>query len=131
MSVGVWNPGGGGELVVSAELLKEVVSVVREADLAQLGTSLPADFIAGKNTLMKQEAAAFAPAADLADEDLELLIRFFTLAEMQLSGWEGGKKNPVIYLVKILKDRGAFTPELRKWVKGNTDNRYLPNGAVL
>ena len=68
MSVGVWNPGGGGELVVSAELLKEVVSVVREADLAQLGTSLPADFIAGKNTLMKQEAAAFAPAADLADD---------------------------------------------------------------
>ena len=50
---------------------------------------------------------------------------------MQLPGWEAGKKNPVIYLVRILKDRDGFDPELRKWIKTNTDNRYLPYGSAL
>ena len=70
-------------------------------------------------------------ATALSDEELIGLVRFFTLAEMQLPGWDGGKQSPVIYLVRILKQRGAFTPMLRQWVKANTDNRYLPNGALL
>ena len=49
----------------------------------------------------------------------------------QLPGWDGGVRSPVIYLVKLMKERGLFTPELRKWIKKNTDNRYLPNGSVL
>jgi hypothetical protein len=37
----------------------------------------------------------------------------------------------VIYLVRLLKQRGTFEPELRQWIKANTDNRYLPNGALV
>ncbi|MFT7688808.1 MAG: hypothetical protein ACI9FB_004173, partial [Candidatus Azotimanducaceae bacterium] len=33
--------------------------------------------------------------------------------------------------VKVLKKRQLFDAELRKWIKANTENRYLPNGAVL
>ena len=59
------------------------------------------------------------------------LVRFFTLAEMQLAGWEAGKQSPVIPLVKVLKGRGSFDAELRRWIKTHTDNRYLPYGSVL
>ena len=45
--------------------------------------------------------------------------------------WEAGNKSPVIPLVKILKERGDFEADLRKWIKSNTKNRYLPNGSAL
>jgi hypothetical protein len=81
--------------------------------------------------MMKLEESEWHLAEPLSAEDLVGLIRFFTLAEMQLQGWEAGSKNPVIYFVRMLKSRGEFPPELRKWVRANTDNRYLPNGAAL
>jgi hypothetical protein len=80
---------------------------------------------------MKQQAEYWQAAAALSDEDLQRMITFFTLAEMQLSGWDAGKQSPVIYLVRMLKQRGTFTAELRQWIKANTDNRYLPNGALV
>jgi hypothetical protein len=80
---------------------------------------------------MKQAAAYWQTADALGDEDLQRMIRFFTLAEMQLPGWDAGKLSPVIYLVRMLKQRGTFAPELRQWIKANTDNRYLPNGALV
>ena len=80
---------------------------------------------------MQQEAVVFDVAMGLDDGELDDLIRLFTLAEMQLPGWEAGKKSPVIYLVRILKARDAFSADLRRWVKANTDNRYLPNGSAL
>jgi hypothetical protein len=81
--------------------------------------------------LMKLDAAAWAFAEQLTDEEVVTLIRFFTRAEMELPGWEAGKRSPVIPLVKILKSRDGFGADLRKWIKSNTDNRYLPNGSVL
>jgi hypothetical protein len=80
---------------------------------------------------MKQQAEYWLVAETLGDEDLQRMITFFTLAEKQLPGWDAGKQSPVIYLVRILKLRGTFTPELRRWIKANTDNRYLPNGALV
>jgi hypothetical protein len=59
------------------------------------------------------------------------LIRFFTLAERDWSGWEAGKSSPVIPLVALLKRKQQFEPDFRRWIKQHTDNRYLPNGAVL
>ena len=61
---------------------------------------------------------------------LEQLIRFFTLAEMQLSGWTAGEKSAVIPLVRQLKARGEFEKTLRVWIKSNTDNRFLPHGSL-
>ena len=80
---------------------------------------------------MKSGGEVWKEAEVLSDTDIRRLIVFFTLAERQLSGWEAGRLSPVIDLVRILKQRGSFQPELRKWIKANTDNRYLPNGAVL
>jgi hypothetical protein len=58
-------------------------------------------------------------------------LNAFTLAEMHFQGWEAGKQNPVVYLVRMLRARGEFSADLRKWIRANTDNRYLPYGSAL
>ena len=71
-------------------------------------------------------------AAEAKDsETIISLVRLFTLVEEQVSGWEAGSKSPVIPLVKVLRARDDFEVELRKWIKANTKNRYLPNGSAL
>ncbi len=130
MSVGVWDPGGKATTITVKELSTLLVAI-ESANFDDLAASLPETVVQSGGRWMKHEAEAFKAAADLDNNQLELLIRFFTLAEMQLANWEAGKTNPVIYLVKELKQREAFYPELRKWIKANTDNRFLPNGAAL
>ncbi len=133
MSIGVWEPGKSDQPEVqeiSEDELKSLLSLLEEDDLSQL-ENLLGDKTQAFAHLMKQEEAAWAVAEKLPDEALVILVRFFTLAEMQLSGWDAGKTSPVIYLVKTLKARDAFPADLRKWIKANTDNRYLPYGSAL
>lgn len=67
----------------------------------------------------------------LSDQELVLLIKFFTKAE-QLPGWEAGAHSPVIGLGKLLKKRGGgITKDLAIWIKANSDNRFLPHGSLL
>lgn len=127
--VGVWQPGK--PVQVDVEKLKNYVAVMAEANSEKLAEALEEKAIREDAGIMKQPTEAWQAAVSLTDAELVALIRFFTLAEMQLDGWYGGKESPVIPLVRILKERGGFTTELRKWVKANTDNRYLPYGSVL
>ncbi len=129
MSVGVWEPGNPSS--VSPEQIVAVVEQARQVDVEQLKLNCDEAFVADHAWMMKLEESEWRSAESLSAEDLVGLIRFFTLAEMQLQGWEAGSKNPVIYFVRMLKSRGEFPPELRKWVRANTDNRFLPNGAAL
>lgn len=129
MAVGVWEPGK--SISVTTEQILNLVSQVGEIDLAELTSVGDREIIVGNAWMMKLGERAWQDAGSLPAEDLISLIRFFTVAEMQLPGWEGGKQNPVIYLVKILKSRDEFPADLRKWIRANTDNRYLPYGAAL
>ncbi len=129
VGVGVWEPGK--SISVSTEQLQKLVSQVGEIDLAQLTSTCDDEFMDSNAWMMKLGESAWQVADALPAEDLVRLVRFFTLAEMQLPGWEGGKRNPVICLVKILKSRDEFPADLRKWIRANTDNRYLPYGAAL
>ncbi|NQV66167.1 MAG: hypothetical protein HQ497_12465 [SAR86 cluster bacterium] len=131
MTIGVWQPAkADAEKGLSLDDLK-AYAVLTDGALENLATSLSAAQIGGDGRLMRLDEAPWQVATALSDEELVNLVRFFTLAERQLPGWDGGKQSPVIYLVRILKQREAFTPVLRQWVKANTDNRYLPNGALL
>ena len=131
MTIGVWEPAkDAAEQGLSLDDLK-AYAVLTDGALENLAASLTAAQISDDGRLMRLDEAPWQVATALSDEELIGLVRFFTLAEMQLPGWDGGKQSPVIYLVRILKQRGAFTPMLRQWVKANTDNRYLPNGALL
>lgn len=127
--IGTWQPVA--KIEVTEALLSQYLALVDAADLDAIESTFPATEISKGAGLMKLKAADWQKAEMLDDAQLEKLVRFFTLAEAQLVGWDAGQTSPVIYLVKMLKQRGTFTPELKRWIKANTDNRYLPNGAVL
>ncbi len=132
MGVGVWEPGNKVEAqAVDAALLARLVafaSLVGDAGTA-LGEALKDSRL--EPWLMTLEADAWLLADTLATADIIRLIRCFTLLEAQISGWNAGRTSPVIPLVKLLRQRGEFDPALRKWIKANTDNRYLPYGSAL
>lgn len=125
---GVWEPGQ--KRAPDVELLRKLAALDVSGGV-RLDAQLTADEISDNKGLMQLEESDYGCAESLESDELAAVARFFTLAEMQLPGWDGGKRSPVIYLVRILKARDAFTPELRKWIKANTDNRFLPHGSAL
>jgi hypothetical protein len=133
MTIGEWNPEGSKEKVVEVdiEFLLNMVQLASDGDLADISKLLDASQISQGAVLMTLDPGSWDCVSDWDDDQLEVLIRFFTLAEMQLPVWQGGNKSPVIALVKLLKKRDAFPQELRRWIKANTDNRFLPYGSAL
>jgi hypothetical protein len=118
-------------VAVDVEFLQDMARLASDSDLADISASLDVSQISKGAVLMTLDPASWDCVNEWDDCRLEALIRFFTLAEMQLPGWRGGNKSPVIALVKMLQKRDAFPQELRKWIKANTDNRFLPYGSAL
>ena len=132
MAAGVWEPGGGGSPQARDRALLDALAAAGEGQEAMTEERLRAQGLTGHQWLMRCEASAWTQAAaELGSAELLALVRFFTLVEAGVAGWEAGKTSPVIPLVKLLRDRGDFTPETRKWIKAHTDNRYLPYGSAL
>ncbi len=127
MSIDVWEPKE--KSLISRNLLYQISDAFRVNRLDS--DFFSEDFIKDNADLMQQSQESFDIVNSFPDDVIIDLIKFFTLAEMTYSGWKAGKKSPVIYLVKILKGRAVFCDELRKWIKNNSDNRYLPYGSVL
>lgn len=71
-----------------------------------------------------------AAARGLDNAGIEALIRLFTLGE-KLPGWESGANSPVVPLAVELKARNAYPKDLTRWIRSNSDNRYLPHGNLL
>ena len=132
MSVGVWDPGKGdsGKSVDQA-LLDRLIELAGRTDDSVTEEQLAAASLQNDAWLMSLTANDWSLVKNLDSTSLVALCRLFTLVEQQVSGWEAGNKSPVIVFVCVLKQREEFTPELRKWIKSNTDNRYLPNGSAL
>jgi hypothetical protein len=126
---GLWEPAD--KLEITIDKLNQYVDLMSEVDETDLSAAMTDEMISGDVVLMKQQESSWEAAQELTDDSLVKLIRFFTLAEMQLAGWDGGRQSPVIYLASILKSRGRFEQGLRKWIKKNSDNRYLPYGSAL
>lgn len=92
-------------------------------------------------TLAAEDVSRFAPlathpewqalTADLSDDTIIALIKIFALGEMQFSSWVAADKSPVVSLVQALKQRGVYQPELTRWIKANSTNRFLPHGNLL
>jgi hypothetical protein len=128
MTLGVWKPASEQSLSMTGltGLLEQL-----PVDALQSLEGLTADAFEAQRNWIKLPAQNWAAAEALPLEHIRQLIRFFTLAEYHWAGWEAGKLSPVIPLVAQLKQRDAFDPAFRRWIKTNTDNRYLPNGAIL
>lgn len=133
MSVGTWEPNQDKDKPepIEEDMLRRFMVLGGSDQLAVLAGVMEASDKSAGARLMQLSTASWDVAKAFADSEIENLIRFFTLAEMALPGWEAGKKSPVICLVQILKSRDAFSADLRKWIKKNSDNRYLPYGSVL
>jgi len=135
MSVGSWNPEGDTQnsgFEIEENILQRFISTSEQDQLAALKDVLPEALQTQQSPLMSQTKEAwFAAAEPFDNEQLQHLVRFFTLAEMQLTGWEAGAESPVIWIVKLLRRRKAPpSKELLLWIKANSDNRFIPNGAL-
>ena len=128
MTIGVWTPNKGETLSLAA--IDRLLSALPHGSLEELIDYSAEDFRAYRSW-MSETTTAWAVCEALEAASIQQLIRFFTLAERDWSGWEAGKSSPVIPLVALLKRKQQFEPDFRRWIKQHTDNRYLPNGAVL
>lgn len=134
--VGVWDPKAGpglGTQVPSATERKPPMHLVRQA-AAQLGADGFGLDGAERDRLapwMTAGHSVWEEAAESADADeLVAWIRFFTLAEAKLSGFEAGARSPVVSLARVLRQRNAYPSDLTRWIKANTTNRFLPHGSL-
>ncbi|GAA5524203.1 hypothetical protein Maes01_00757 [Microbulbifer aestuariivivens] len=131
MSVGAWEPEQPtARMEIDRKQLQRFIAAItsaqplQEALGAQDRTASILNRLPGQTWL--DESASWQ-----ADEIWQL-IRFFTLAEAQLPGWEAGAESAVIPLAKALRQRQQpLSKEQLLWIRQNSDNRYLPYGPLL
>jgi len=115
---------------VSDTDLARLLAGARQLERADFGWTAPE--IAELARLARHPDVDWAVCAEnLSDDDAIALIRLFTLAEGVFPSWRAGGKSPVIPLVAALKRRGAYPNELTRWIKANTENRFLPYGNLM
>ena len=129
MGVGSWDPGS--QVRPDAALLGRLAGIARQTP-DEPAQGLSEDEIRAFAPIMRLAAEDWVPLLSALDDALLVdLVRFFTVAEMKLAGWEGGDRSPVIAMVKVLRERNSYPPELTRWIKDRTDNRFLPSGSLL
>lgn len=143
MSVGAWEPenqasNDQSRTEIDRALLRRIIDALSntegqsESEVAALDlTSLDPE-IQAANWLAGVPAPQWLEEASHWDDtQVWALIRFFTLAEMQLPEWQGGAESPVIPLAKSLRQRKSpLQREQLLWIRQHTDNRYLPYGPL-
>lgn len=135
MSIDSWSPDTASTVTnyqIDPSLLRRFIDFAQQTDWSTLSTALTDNEIIQHQAIMKQSKDAWFNAAENFDANqIECLVRFFTVAEMQFNGWEVGADSPVIWLVKVLRRRNcAPNKELLLWIKNHSDNRFIPNGAL-
>ena len=134
MTLGSWDPEtqqAKSSVTPDAATLQRYIRLSRSGKLDALGIELDDREKQVNAGLMHVDREQwFAEAETLSDDEIEQLMRFFTKAE-QLPGWEAGAASPVIWLGKVLKQRGTgISRELQMWIREHSDNRYLPHGPL-
>lgn len=135
MSVGAWDPKQSAEsnaFTIDQTLLQHFVSLSEQQQLDDLKAHLTESQIDQQIPLMTLGKEPWFKAAEpLSTSQINHLIRFFTLAEMQLNGWQAGSESPVVWLAKVLRQRKQpLEKEQLLWIRAHSDNRFLPNGAL-
>ena len=135
--VGVWDPKaepGRGEPVRGAPEGALPVDLLRKAatQLDADGFGLDAAERSRLAPWMTAGHSLWEAAAEGADADeVVAWIRFLTLAEAQLPGFEAGAKSPVVPLARALRRRTEYPADLTRWIKAHTPNRFLPHGSLM
>lgn len=133
MSVGNWTPDTQQtDINIDASWLARCVSLSSDEDLAKLPAPFTEQETQSYSALMRLPCETWTAAVEHLDNDaLIALIRFFTVAEQRISGWEAGANSPAIWINKVLKQRGErLSTEQLRWIRANSDNRFIPNGGL-
>jgi hypothetical protein len=136
MSLGSWNPEDGSESLVyrpDPDILARCAIFAAAGNWTALADWEKQTLPTSACQMMKLDGAQWQPYLEHLEEAMLLdLIKFFAVAEQLLPHWHGGDKSPVIWITRLLKKRGTpLSRELVLWIKGNSDNRFLPNGPIL
>ena len=132
MSLGSWTPDTKkSQFTIDPSLLEKFIAISKSEQLESLTQQLNDDDIQQYAPLMQLPQEQWEQAGEaFSSNDIEDLIRFFTMAE-KLPGWEAGNQSPVIWLGKILKKRGiGINKTLSLWIKEHSENRFLPHGSL-
>tara|TARA_B100000686_G_C16756050_1_gene955573 strand:+ start:563 stop:1000 length:438 start_codon:yes stop_codon:yes gene_type:complete len=129
MSVETWDPGSPNSQV-SEKKLRRLLDAARLLSEPRFGLD-SSEILAFSKYAKYPDTDWLAVTEGLTADELISLVRFFTLAETCLPGWEAGAKSPVIAMVRQLKERGQYPADLTSWIKENTKNRFLPYGSLM
>lgn len=132
MTIGSWDPTAAETFTISSSVLEKFAQLANSNQLTDLTEQLSSEEIQQQAPIMRLDFQSWENAATNSDaQTLIALIRFFTIAEQQLPGWEGQEKSPVIYLNKLLKLRKEpLDKDMLLWIRANSNNRFLPHGAL-
>ena len=136
MTIGSWDPDAVEDtraFDVDMTVLQRFIEFSRRDAWDQIQQLLPAGDIQRQSPLMRLGKQRWFRIAEGLDNDAIIhLVRFFTVAEAQLPGWEAGAESPVVWLVKVLRQRKSPPDrELLLWIKNNSSNKFLPTGALI
>ena len=131
--VDTWQPNTGIDSLSSDKLLRltEIISSQETAkdDIKQISEE-DINLIAGH--LNTPQEAWLQTIENFSDEQVLNLCSLFTLGEMEFSSWAFASKNPTIYFLKYLKAKKVVVEkDFVRWLKKQTDNRYIPYGPAL
>ena len=134
MNIGSWDPNEkntSADDEVNSELLACFIAATKKLP-CELNTILPNEQLQ-QSQIIESSASAWQIAInEFSNEELVLLIQFFTVVEAQLPAWAAGAKSPAILINKELRRRGEkLNKEILLWIKDNTDNRFIPNGSPI
>jgi hypothetical protein len=131
--VDTWQPTEQ-KTTISAERLSNIAALISsqesiEEDVMSLDNS-DVDLI---NSYLHMPQSAWLKAIeDFNDAQILNLCMLFTIGEMKYPAWTFGSKNPTIYFLRHLKaENRAAEKDFVRWLKKQTDNRYIPYGPAL
>ena len=134
MTIGSWDPNEKKTSAideVNTELLACFIAATKKLP-CELDTILPSEQLQQSQIIQASASAWQTAIAGFSNEELVLLIQFFTVVEAQLTAWSAGAKSPAILINRELRRRGEkLNKEILLWIKDNTDNRFIPNGSPI
>lgn len=132
-SINEWSPDLDKGTTIDMGFLRRAISISSEDKLNDIKSEIDQDVISQYAPYMRLDMKPWQIATEhMSFDEVVHLIYFFTVAEVQLPGWEAADKSPVIWLFKILKQRKTpLDKAVVKWIKSHSNNRFLPYGSVL
>ena len=135
MSVESWDPNASPQKKsyrLENEVLLKIISQRQNAPDLAIAEYFNEAELKNHSEMMKLDKESWLEAiAGFEELQLLSLIEFLTLAEKQNSSWQAGADSPVIYIVKFMRqNKMPLNKDKLLWIKANSDNRFLPNGAL-